>query len=87
MPANIIELDIYQSRISGGTQLARGLTKPSGVMSVEASPPGVSLESTIIHDGPFCVLIEHWLWYMSNSEIAPVDGGVLKLLDQLDQHQ
>jgi hypothetical protein len=28
------------------------LTKPSLVTSVEARPPGVSLESTIIHDGP-----------------------------------
>ena len=28
------------------------LTKPSGVISVEASPPGVSFESMIIHDGP-----------------------------------
>ena len=26
------------------------LTKPSGVTSVEARPPGISLESTIIHD-------------------------------------
>jgi len=30
------------------------LTKPSGVTSVEARPPGVSLESTIIHEGPSC---------------------------------
>lgn len=29
-------------------------TNPSGVTSVEARPPGVSLESIIIHDGPFC---------------------------------
>jgi hypothetical protein len=29
------------------------LTKPSGVQSVEARPPGVSFESTIIHEGPF----------------------------------
>ena len=28
------------------------LTKPSGVVSVEARPPGVSLESTISHEGP-----------------------------------
>ena len=27
-------------------------TNPSGVTSVEASPPGVSFESIIIHDGP-----------------------------------
>lgn len=30
------------------------LTKPSGVTSVEARPPGTSLESTINHDGPSC---------------------------------
>ena len=30
------------------------LTNPSGVTSVEAKPPGVSFESTIIHDGPSC---------------------------------
>ena len=28
------------------------LTKPSGVTSVEARPPGISLESTISHEGP-----------------------------------
>lgn len=31
------------------------LTNPSGVTSVEARPPGVSFESTIIHEGPFCM--------------------------------
>lgn len=30
-------------------------TKPSGVVSVEARPPGVALESMIIHDGPSCI--------------------------------
>ena len=29
-------------------------TKPSGVTSVEARPPGISLLSIIIHEGPFC---------------------------------
>jgi hypothetical protein len=29
-----------------------GRTKPSGVTSVDARPPGVLFESTIIHDGP-----------------------------------
>jgi len=29
------------------------LTKPSGVTSVEARPPAFSLESMIIHEGPF----------------------------------
>jgi hypothetical protein len=28
-------------------------TNPSGVTSVEARPPGVLLQSTIIHEGPF----------------------------------
>jgi len=28
-------------------------TKPSGVISVLASPPGVSLLSTMSHEGPF----------------------------------
>lgn len=28
-------------------------TNPSGVVSVEARPPGVSFESIIIHEGPF----------------------------------
>lgn len=31
------------------------LTKPSGVVSVEARPPGISFESTIIHEGPSCI--------------------------------
>ena len=31
-------------------------TKPSGVTSVEASPPALSFESKINHDGPFCAL-------------------------------
>jgi hypothetical protein len=39
---------------SGGALGAGALTKPSGVTSVEARPPGVSLESMISHDGLFC---------------------------------
>jgi hypothetical protein len=36
------------------SQFAAGrLTKPSGVVSVDARPPGVSFESTISHEGPF----------------------------------
>jgi hypothetical protein len=49
--ANIIELTTELAFVlehRNGT-----LTKPSGVTSVDASPPGVSLESIIIHDGPF----------------------------------
>lgn len=60
MPANIVELGACQSKFlrSSETRLATRLTKPSGVISVEASPPGVSLESMIIHDGPSCALSE-----------------------------
>lgn len=52
MATNIVELrakelDSFTSQLEGGR-----LTKPSGVTSVEASPPGVSFESMIIHDGP-----------------------------------
>lgn len=36
---------------SGGS-----LTKPSGVTSVEASPPGFSFASSISHEGPFYVI-------------------------------
>jgi hypothetical protein len=48
--ADVVQLDGMSVgvRIGGG----RERTKPSGVMSVEARPPGVSLESTIIHEGP-----------------------------------
>ena len=54
MAADIVEL-------GGGRALAEcaqkagkvyGHTKPSGVMSVEARPPGMSVVSMIIHDGP-----------------------------------
>ena len=31
-----------------------GRTKPSGVTSVDAKPPGVSFVSMIIHEGPSC---------------------------------
>jgi len=52
MATNIVELrgkglDSFSSQLKGGR-----LTKPSGVTSVEARPPGVSFESIIIHDGP-----------------------------------
>ncbi len=53
MTADIIQL-LHQSA-KEHLALAQGqaLTKPSLVTSVEARPPGVSLESMIIHDGPF----------------------------------
>jgi hypothetical protein len=51
MAANIVEL---WTSVVVASQLAAGrLTKPSGVVSVEAKPPGVSFESTISHEGPF----------------------------------
>ena len=61
MPANIVKLGACQIRVLGaaGFNWRRELTKPSGVISVDASPPGVSFESIIIHDGPFCALSEH----------------------------
>ena len=52
MAADVVELEGV-SNVGSMAALAR-LTKPSGVMSVEARPPGTSLLSTIIHDGPFC---------------------------------
>jgi hypothetical protein len=55
MAADIVEL-AYADEVSK-CQLRNKqgwLTKPSGVMSVEAKPPGTSLLSTINHDGPFC---------------------------------
>lgn len=33
-------------------RIGAGLTKPSGVTSVEARPPALVLESTISHEGP-----------------------------------
>ena len=58
MTADIIEL-WHISWDFARAQLGRyKLTKPSGVISVDARPPGVSLESTIIQDGPSCGLGE-----------------------------
>ena len=56
MAADIVELEACQGRVSeaGALNWRGDFTKPSGVMSVEASPPGVSLESMIIHEGPSC---------------------------------
>ena len=51
MAADVVELGWS---VSVSSQLTVGrLTKPSGVVSVEARPPGVSLASTINHEGPF----------------------------------
>ena len=50
MAADVVELGWS---VAVRCQLVAGrLTKPSGVVSVEARPPGVSLESTISHEGP-----------------------------------
>jgi hypothetical protein len=52
MAADVVELVFAVN--TGIHQLWRGvLTKPSGVMSVEARPPGVGLLSTINHDASF----------------------------------
>lgn len=52
MSTNVVEL-AGSCQLGGGRGEGAGrLTKPSGVTSVEARPPGVSLESIINHDGP-----------------------------------
>ena len=48
---NIVELEHISLDIRPSVILGH-LTKPSGVTSVEARPPGVSFESTSIQDGP-----------------------------------
>ena len=55
-------------------------------MSVEASPPGVSFESMIIHDGPSCALSERCHCTCVGG-IGPVDADVFQLLNQLGQHR
>lgn len=52
MAPDIVELGEARSALRRWNGTGR-LTKPSGVTSVEARPPGVSFESMIIHDGPF----------------------------------
>jgi len=54
--ANIVELSRV-SEIAWKEECANVLTKPSGVVSVEARPPGTSLESTMSHEGSFCALL------------------------------
>ena len=50
---DIVELHIVSNVVRGKEgSLSLLRTKPSGVTSVEASPPGISFESTIIHEGP-----------------------------------
>jgi len=55
MAADIVELrGICELVVQSEVEEAKGSrTKPSGVTSVEASPPAFSLESTINHEGPF----------------------------------
>lgn len=53
MAPDVVELAGSGQRRGAGGEGEGRLTKPSGVTSVEARPPGVSLESMIIHDGPF----------------------------------
>lgn len=49
--ADIVKLSMAVSAAQLNLEVfVKLLTKPSGVTSVEARPPGTSLESTIIHD-------------------------------------
>jgi hypothetical protein len=50
MAADVVELWLMRWRAANWAR--EELTKPSGVTSVEAKPPGVSFESTISHEGP-----------------------------------
>ena len=50
----MIKRDLISSGIHWRFARRLILTKPSGVISVDARPPGVSLLSTINHDGLFC---------------------------------
>ena len=52
MTADIVQLYHISACYLLSHELQRR-TKPSLVTSVEARPPGISFESTIIHDGPF----------------------------------
>ena len=52
MSADIVQLVFCQIAETDKVCTEEILTKPSFVTSVEARPPGVSFESTIIHDGP-----------------------------------
>lgn len=54
MASHIIELLHEISILLASPPVASNLTKPSGVTSVDASPPGVWFESTISHDGLSC---------------------------------
>jgi hypothetical protein len=58
MAADIVEL--YLSSVSLSRRLDGSHTKPSFVTSVEARPPGVSFESTIIQEGPFWSAVSDW---------------------------
>ena len=51
--ADIVELVSSVSYFTSYEEQMRKLTKPSGVMSVEARPPGVGLLSMINHDASF----------------------------------
>ena len=77
MSANVVELSaiqpIVQLPLFKEVQMCRGRTKPSGVMSVDANPPGVSFESMIIHDGPSCALGERRRFECRAHGSAPAD--------------
>ena len=51
MASHVVQLR-FASVVVERSPVKRVHTKPSGVTSVEARPPGVSLQSMIFHDGP-----------------------------------
>lgn len=53
MSSNVEQLEILIHVKKEEQREAEELTKPSGVTSVDARPPGVVLESTMSHDAPF----------------------------------
>ncbi len=81
--------DIVELRARSGFKKSRGVeqwrTKPSAVVSVEARPPAVSLQSIIIHDGPSFALISHaWeVWW----DILQADEDVSQLPNRWDRRQ
>lgn len=53
---DIVELEKIQVSTKFSNKIyQQQLTKPSGVVSVLARPPALSEESTISHEGPFCI--------------------------------
>ena len=59
----------------------RRLTNPSGVVSVDASPPGISLQSTIIHDGP------SWTALASQQSVGIESHELIQAVEAVSQHR